>query len=347
MLVLLTQALLGAAVGEMVAGKRLGIKAMGLGALIGLLPDVDRLLIPTLGEYAYIQAGQAATHGLLGFAVALLALPWLLGRIFFRIDADKKLLRKLVGWIWIMHVGLDICGLQGVRLLYPFWNESLSLHLVPDGYVPLLVILSLFTALGGWRWKKAQARNLLVGSGVMLCLLCLTLAFTCRQLALAQFNLQWQARGSEVQRMGVMPTAGSPLLWLAIAELPYGYEVAYYSLMDDPQAGMEFFHYPKYHDIEGSGIGWETEKLLRGHTERFYLISNADSGLFWHDLRYGVLDVLGPDLLPKDYQLTYQLVPSDQKGSPNLTTLHAVEIPKVASIRYLWRRMWGEPITDR
>lgn len=42
----LTQATLGAAVGEAVLGKKTGNKAAVIGAIIGTIPDLDVLLVP-------------------------------------------------------------------------------------------------------------------------------------------------------------------------------------------------------------------------------------------------------------------------------------------------------------
>ena len=42
----LTHAVLGAALGELVLGKRLGNRALAWGALFGTLPDLDALVMP-------------------------------------------------------------------------------------------------------------------------------------------------------------------------------------------------------------------------------------------------------------------------------------------------------------
>jgi len=47
----LTQAALGAAVGEAVLGKKIGNKAAVVGAIIATIPDLDVLLLPFFDDF--------------------------------------------------------------------------------------------------------------------------------------------------------------------------------------------------------------------------------------------------------------------------------------------------------
>ena len=46
----ITQAVLGAAVGETVLGKKIGHRAAIIGAIVGTIPDLDILLTPLFGS---------------------------------------------------------------------------------------------------------------------------------------------------------------------------------------------------------------------------------------------------------------------------------------------------------
>ena len=50
----LTQATLGAAVGELVLGKRLGNRAIAWGALVGTLPDLDIIFTPLFDHAGWL-----------------------------------------------------------------------------------------------------------------------------------------------------------------------------------------------------------------------------------------------------------------------------------------------------
>ena len=63
-----SQATLGAAVGELVLGKKVGKKAPLWGATAGTLPDLDVLTAPFLSESAQLGVHRGVSHSLL-FAV--------------------------------------------------------------------------------------------------------------------------------------------------------------------------------------------------------------------------------------------------------------------------------------
>jgi inner membrane protein len=66
----MTQALLGAATGELVAGRRLGRRALFWGALIGMSPDLDVVLAPLRDGYGEWLYHRGTTHSLwFGFVV--------------------------------------------------------------------------------------------------------------------------------------------------------------------------------------------------------------------------------------------------------------------------------------
>ena len=77
----LTQAVLGAAVGEAVAGRRVGRRALAVGALAGTLPDLDVLASAVLSEPAMLHFHRGPTHSLLFAFAAAPALGWLTARL--------------------------------------------------------------------------------------------------------------------------------------------------------------------------------------------------------------------------------------------------------------------------
>lgn len=75
----ITQAALGAAVGEAVLGKKLGNRALLWGVFFGTLPDLDILFSPFLDQVRQLSFHRGASHSLLIMICASFALarPWL------------------------------------------------------------------------------------------------------------------------------------------------------------------------------------------------------------------------------------------------------------------------------
>ena len=139
----LTQIVLGGAIGELVAGKKMGNKAVLFGALAGTIPDLDVFL---RGFYHPIEAAlvhRGFSHSIL---FALLAGP-LLGWLFNRITKDKFGLKTwimLFFWGIITHPMLDIFTNYGTQFFWPF-DARITFNSVfvidPLYTVPFMVLL--------------------------------------------------------------------------------------------------------------------------------------------------------------------------------------------------------------
>lgn len=113
---------MGAAVGELMLGKKLGNKAQLLGAIAGTIPDLD-VFLNFLGhtELEKLTIHRGYSHAL--FTHLLLALPfaWATYRLFKRkISYGKWYMFWLLGFV--THVLLDSFTTYGTQLLLPFTN---------------------------------------------------------------------------------------------------------------------------------------------------------------------------------------------------------------------------------
>ena len=120
----ITQGLLGAAMGEVAAGRSLGRRAMLWGALVGMSPDLDVLAAPLHAGYGEWLYHRGTTHSLwFGFAAGPL-FGWLLWR--WRDPGRETPLRA---WIavcvlaLVTHPILDGFTPYGTQLFAPFWRE--------------------------------------------------------------------------------------------------------------------------------------------------------------------------------------------------------------------------------
>jgi inner membrane protein len=163
-----TQALLGATVGEACFGRQLGSQAALWGALGGLLPDIDVVLaaFDPMAEFLY---HRGPTHAVwFGPCVGTLlgyALWWTRGG---RAPGTQ------LSWIGLMvaalltHPLLDVFTTYGTQLLTPFSRWRFSLDAVPiiDPFYSLLLLLAMLI---GWRAGYA-ARLATVSAWVALAL---------------------------------------------------------------------------------------------------------------------------------------------------------------------------------
>lgn len=164
---LITQALLGAAIGQAGYQKKLGKKALGVGALVGMLPDADVIYTHfhsnPFAEFIY---HRGFTHSL--FFAPLIA-P-ILGYLIAKLDKAENIKH----WIWlcfwalITHPLLDVFTVYGTQLLNPISNHRFTIAGVsivdPFYSVPLLL-----TIMFGLIFNKRRHFSQILASITLLC----------------------------------------------------------------------------------------------------------------------------------------------------------------------------------
>lgn len=170
-----SQAALGAVVGQAVGHRRLGYRAAAVGALAGALPDVD-VLFSLGGDYFdQLVSHRGITHSLF-FAPVV---GPLLGTLGWWIERRRGRFRgagpaaadpcapgtaaagagRLRGWISVVtlallsHPLLDYLTPYGTQLLLPFSDARFAVNAMPiiDPFYTLLLVLGLLAAARLWR----------------------------------------------------------------------------------------------------------------------------------------------------------------------------------------------------
>lgn len=141
----ITQAALGAAIGEAGFRHRLGNKAVIFGAICGLLPDLD-VVAGLAGEWESLAFHRSWTHSLLVLPLAA-PLVGLAGRRLMRSEGPRGAWMHLALWALVTHPLLDVCTTYGTQLLAPLSDRRFSLDAVsiidPVYTLPLLLALAL------------------------------------------------------------------------------------------------------------------------------------------------------------------------------------------------------------
>jgi len=86
----ITQATLGAAVGEVILEKKIGYRAAAWGAVLGTVPDLDIIINPFVDNVIELRAHRSFTHSI---TIALLLSPlfgWLINRFHSNLEVGWK-----------------------------------------------------------------------------------------------------------------------------------------------------------------------------------------------------------------------------------------------------------------
>lgn len=156
-----TQALLGAAVGQACFSHRLGRRAVVWGAVGGVLPDLDVLAVAVQGPFAEFRYHRGVTHSLWFGPVVGPALGWLAWRYQrWRGRSDPGPLSAWMGLFALAlftHPLIDVFTVYGTQLFAPFSVERVAwnaLGIIDPIYSGILIA----GLAAGFLWRRPEGR---------------------------------------------------------------------------------------------------------------------------------------------------------------------------------------------
>jgi len=165
-----TQALLGAAVGQTAFSHRLGRRAVVWGAVGGVIPDLDVLAIAVQGPFAEFRYHRGITHSLCFGPVVGPLLGWLAWRFQrWRGRSDPGPLSAWVGLFTLAlftHPLIDVFTVYGTQLFAPFSIERVAwnaLGIIDPIYSGILIA----GLVAGVAWRRRIPRARLAGCAAL------------------------------------------------------------------------------------------------------------------------------------------------------------------------------------
>jgi len=320
----LTQIVLGAAVGEVVLGKKIGNKALLFGAIAGTIPDLDvlqSLIAPMISHRGF-------THS---FLFAFLMSPILayittklfrkrnssLGisfidkfrnRFFRESGASYKEWTSLYFWGFVTHILLDVQTIYGTELLWPFKLRltTANVFVVDPLYtIPFLICVIIVAFLG--RNTKLRARINMLGIIISSSYLLLTMLF--KGITYNKFTKSLEKQNIEYLRIETGPTPLNSILWYANVETKTQYLTGFYSLLDKDDE-INFYRLDKDFKTRAELKEFETFEKLNHFAKDWYLVSKTNNEYDYTNIRFGALGAINSK---PEYMFKYKLKVSNDK----------------------------------
>ncbi len=285
---LLTQIALGAVVGEAVAGRSIGRKALLAGAVAGAIPDIDVTWGYFLSDVARFTDHRGWTHSLLFAPLSASLLAWLFSRPKPCFVAPFATCFYLFFWCFVTHIGLDLCTTYGTRIFLPLSDEPYALSSIfvvdPLYTVPLLLTVGVLLAT-----KNSVRKNFYIAmAGLLLSNAYLGTSLLLKDHATKVFQNLFASHCPEVKHYLVQSGELTTLMWRVIGMTATGYAVGRYSLLKGHKAiTLKFFPYHELRPwVQGESLRLpELEKLLR-FSKGFYKLESQGQELYLIDLRF-------------------------------------------------------------
>jgi inner membrane protein len=338
----ITQAVLGAAVGEATLGKKVGNKAPLWGAVAGVIPDLDIIPGHFMDAVSRLDFHRGFSHSLIFALILAPAAAWLIARIHKKENIDWKPWTLLFFLGMSTHYLLDCFTTWGTQVFWPLnyriaWN---TVYVIDPLYsIPFAV----FLVLAMLQKRKSRKRRIFTWLGIGISSLYLMVTVINKQFAESAFKQAAVQKHIEYIRINTRPTPFNSILWTGVIETQNGFYEGLYSLFD-PDKDIHLEYFKKNHQLISRFRGNpELEKLIR-LCKGFYTIRPAGEDLLLQDFRYGRAAGWMPNQRKDDFIFQYLI--SAEANRNNSANLRITREPGEHNINkktfiLLWQRIRG------
>lgn len=333
----LTHIALGACIGEAFFGKKLGKKALVLGGMAQVVPDIDVLGVVFLSPAENLLFHRGLTHS---FVFVLLAAP-VLGLSGQRLLRRHQLpLPKLAVFFCVqllLHILLDTCNAYGTKLLWPFTDRRFSFDLLfvadPFFLAPLLLGLLILLVLN----KQHVHRKKWVAGCLLLSGLYLVYAVANKMRVNHQVEKSLQAQGLPHTFFISKPTAFNTWLWYIMVPAGKGFYIGYRSVFDSRHYVTPFEYFPQNKELLLLAENREAEKRLQTFSDGYFTVERRNDTVLVNVLRFG--RIAGWEEKDKGFIVQFYLNP----GFDNSTVMQRGRLREYnrETMRGLYRRIQG------
>ncbi|THB72056.1 MAG: metal-dependent hydrolase [Desulfobulbaceae bacterium] len=238
-----TQAALGASVGFLCWRDKLGRKAVIGGAVIGTIPDLDIIVYPLLDSVQRLYWHRGESHSVFFILLGALLTGWVLQQIIHRHRISYYSVFAGCFLIYATHVLIDVYTVYGTQLFAPFsrYGYALGNMFIIDPLLTLPLLLSISAAL-----VSPSRASGIINSGALFIVICYSIwSLLIQSYADKQFQQALVKMNVVASRNLTSASPLNTLLWRHVAETPDGYLFGYWSILDQPEREIVFYHIPR------------------------------------------------------------------------------------------------------
>jgi len=341
----LSQIVLGAAVGQAIAGKKMGRKAALWGAIAGTIPDLDILFIPKSDPLGYLLIHRSYSHAFLPLIMAAFLFAWITFVVYRKKHSYKDWYLLWLGGL-ITHPMLDSLTTYGTRLFLPFTDYLVSTHSIsiidPLYTIPFLVLVVI-----GLCYKKDNPKSqfwntlaLVISTGY------LVFALGVKVYVDGIFSKQLKEQGIVVDKNMTGPTILNTMLWFGVATNQDSIYTGEYSLLQtDPN--IKFVRYARNLPLVENHPAADKIKPLKWFSTGYYFAENNKDTLNFYNIKFGRMDY--EKTKPVETFLFYYKVYKDANGvwTVGVKEPDGIEGGLSNALKKLWARILGKSVPEQ
>jgi inner membrane protein len=282
----LTHIAIGACIGDLFLGKKIGRKAMLYGALAASLPDVDFLASFWLGPADNLLVHRGFTHSFLFALLSVFLLALLFGKRHFADRIPESTWLAFMGSEVFVHLFLDGFNAYGVGWFEPFSHYRVSLNtiFVADPFFSVWPGIAAVVLLVLKRNNKR--RRTWAVWGLLLCSLYLIYCISNKIKIDQAARLEMSYKGIKYNRYLTTPTPFNNWLWFVVAETDSGFQLGYRSVFDKT-GRIDFRYFPRNEYLLAHFSAQPDISELIRFSQGYYTVDSSRNGIVFNDLRFG------------------------------------------------------------
>ena len=286
----ITQAALGAAVGEAVLGKKMGYKAAAWGAILGIVPDMDILINPFVDAVVEIRSHRGFTHSITFCILASPVFGWLIQKFHKKPETTWLDWTKLAFLAFFTHILIDLPTTYGTQALFPITNTPFTFDsiFIIDPLYTLPLLIGVITAQTISR--TSSSRRIANYTGLLISSLYMIWAIGIKSHVHSVYTSSFENQYGYFDEIKTTPNGPTTFLWTGYVMRADTIYQSVYSIFDESQ-DLEFRTIPRNsHLIESYKEDRALDTLL-WFSRGYYTAREENGNLIFYDLRFGRSDL--------------------------------------------------------
>jgi inner membrane protein len=282
----ITHLALGAVIGEAMVGKKIGKKALAMGAVAQVLPDIDVVASLWLPPAANLLAHRGVTHSFVFVPVAAALLTFVVHGWFKGKVVSVRQWFIFFSLQLLVHDLIDGFNAYGVGWFEPFHTIRISFNtiFVADPFLTISLIVGAVALTIIGKENSMRLRWAIIPILITLCYL--LYALYNKYHVIQEIPKLLSEQQVRYKRYFTTPTPFNTWLWFVVAEDDSGYYTGYRSIFDS-KPFMPLTYFPRQDSLLNLVEDKQSLKQLIRFSQGYYTVEQTSQGLIFNNLRFG------------------------------------------------------------
>jgi inner membrane protein len=281
----LTHIVLGGCIGEIFVGRKIGKRALILGAIAQSIPDLDIIAGSWTSPSANLLAHRGFSHSFLFLLLVTPLLAWLADKWRRPHDVSFRTWCYFFATEILVHIFIDAFNAYGTGWLEPFNHVRFTFNIlfVADPLFTIVPVIVFFWLL--FRRTHRQ-RNFWAVITIGWCFFYLAVSLVNKLVVESDVRKIAARQNIVYHRHFTTPTPFNNMLWFVVLESDKGFYIGHRSVFDT-RYNMPFYYFPRNESLLVPVKDMKDLIDLKRFSQGYYTVEKWGDTVVFNDLRFG------------------------------------------------------------